>query len=179
MAGYYNHEDETREVIDRDGWLHTGDIAEIDAGGYIKITDRKKEIIVLSGGKNVSPANLESRLVADPLIAQICVIGDRRKHLAAIIVPDFETLHGPQGADLQLDHTKPADAVANPKVRKLFHDRLRAFNRAQSDVEAIVDFTLTATPFSQENGELTPTLKVRRKVVQEHYRTAINAMYGG
>ncbi|HXR24319.1 MAG TPA: long-chain fatty acid--CoA ligase [Candidatus Binataceae bacterium] len=178
MAGYYNHEEETREVIDREGWLHTGDIAEIDADGYIKITDRKKEIIVLSSGKNISPANLESRLVADPLIAQVCVIGDRRKHLAAIIVPDFEALRGPQAAQLEFDGAKPEEAVANPKVRKFFHDRLRDFNRAQSDVEAIVDFTLTATPFSQENGELTPTLKVRRKVVQEHYRSAIDAMYG-
>ncbi len=178
MAGYYNHEEDTREVIDREGWLHTGDIAEIDTDGYIKITDRKKELIVLSSGKNVSPANLESRLTADPLIAQVCVIGDRRKHLAAIIVPDFEALRGPQAAQLELDGAKPEEAVANPKVRKFFHDRLREFNRTQSDVEAIVDFTLTATPFSQENGELTPTLKVRRKVVQEHYRSAIDAMFG-
>ena len=179
MVGYYKREEETREAIDREGWLHTGDIAEIDADGYIKITDRKKEIIVLSGGRNVSPANLESRLVGDPFIAQACVIGDRRKHLAAIIVPDFEALHGPQARQLEFDGAKPEEAVANPKMRKLFHDRLREFNRARSDVEAIVDFVLTATPFSQENGELTPTLKVRRKVVQEHYRTAIDAMYGG
>lgn len=178
MAGYYNREEETREALDREGWLHTGDIAEIDGGGYIKITDRKKEIIVLSSGKNISPANLESRLVSDPLIAQVCVIGDRRKHLAAIIVPDFETLRGPRAPQLELDGAKPEEAVANPGLRKLFQDRLREFNRAQSEVEAIVDFTLTATPFSQENGELTPTLKVRRKVVQEHYRTAIDAMYG-
>jgi long-chain acyl-CoA synthetase len=179
MQGYYNHEDETREAIDKEGWLHTGDIAEIDPDGYIKITDRKKEIIVLSGGKNVSPGYLESRLVGDPFIAQICVIGDRRKHLAAIIVPDFEALHGAQAKQLELNGYEPEEAVANPRVRKLFQDRLREFNRTRSDVEAIVDFVLTATPFSQDNGELTPTLKVRRKVVQEHYRAAIEAMYGG
>ena len=92
MKGYYHREAETREVIDSEGWLHTGDIVQIDDGGYIHITDRKKEIIVLSGGKNVSPANLETGLMADHYVAQACVIGDRRKHLAALIVPDFEQL---------------------------------------------------------------------------------------
>lgn len=179
MVGYYHREEETHEALDHEGWLHTGDIAEIDPDGFIRITDRKKEIIVLSGGKNVSPAFLENQLVSDPFIAQICVIGDRRKHLAAIIVPDFEALRGPQARQLELNGAQPEEAVASPKVRKLFHDRLREFNRAKSDVEAIVDFVLTPTPFSQENGELTPTLKVRRKVVQEHYRAQIDAMYGG
>jgi long-chain acyl-CoA synthetase len=177
MAGYYNHEEETQAVIDREGWLHTGDIAQIDDDGFIKITDRKKELIVLSGGKNVSPAFLESQLAGDPLIAQACVIGDRRKHLAAIIVPDFEALRSDQGK-LELDGEVPTTIVEKPELRKLFHERLREFNRKHSDAEAIVDFTLTATPFSQENGELTPTLKVRRKVVQEHYRDAIESMYG-
>ena len=94
MQGYYNREEESHEAIDSEGWLHTGDIAQIDADGFIRITDRKKEIIVLSGGKNVSPANLETRLASDPYIAQACVIGDRRKHLAAILVPNFETPRG-------------------------------------------------------------------------------------
>ncbi len=92
MKGYYNLEKESAETIDRDGWLHTGDIAQIDADGFIKITDRKKEIIVLSGGKNISPANLETKLVTDPYISQACVFGDRRKHLAALLVPDLENL---------------------------------------------------------------------------------------
>jgi long-chain acyl-CoA synthetase len=177
MQGYYGHGAETTEAIDADGWLHTGDIVQIDNGGYIKITDRKKEIIVLSGGKNVSPANLEARLMADPYIAQACVIGDRRKHLAVLLVPNFENLaEAIEQADL---NGKPhEELVADPKFRALFSERMREFNRALSDVEAIAAFRLIAHPFTQENGELTPTMKIRRRVVQEHYQSEIDALYG-
>jgi long-chain acyl-CoA synthetase len=178
MRGYYNRPEETREAIDDAGWLHTGDIGEISPDGYIKITDRKKEIIVLSGGKNVSPANLETRLVSDPYIAQACVVGDRRKHLAAILVPNFETLAETQSRMLGLGELSHEELVVNPKMREFFQSRLREFNQPLSDVEAITAFTLTATPFTQENGELTPTLKLRRRVVQDHYRAQIDAMYG-
>jgi len=177
MQGYYNREDETREAIDADGWLHTGDIVQIDADGFIRITDRKKEIIVLSGGKNVSPANLESRLASDPYIAQACVIGDSRKHLAALLVPDFEHLaeHLKQG---DLANLTPENLVSHPKFRELFQARIREFNKPLSDVEAISAFQLIAHPFTQENGELTATLKLRRRIVQEHYRGEIESMYG-
>lgn len=178
MQGYYKREDETRELIDSDGWLHTGDIGQIDAEGYIWITDRKKEIIVLSGGKNVSPANLESRLSRDPYIAQACVVGDRRKHLAAILVPNFDNL-ADQLKKLQLEGKRPDELATEPKLREFFHARIHQLNLDLSDVEAIAAFTLTPRPFSQENGELTPTLKLRRKAVQEHYRKEIDAMYGG
>jgi long-chain acyl-CoA synthetase len=176
-AGYYHREEETRELIDADGWLHTGDIVQIDPDGFIKITDRKKEIIILSGGKNISPANLETRLASDPYIAQACVIGDRRKHLAALLVPNFENLAEQLRASdfAGLGHE---DLVAHPKFRELFHARLREFNKTLSDVEAITAFTLIAKPFTQENGELTPTMKLRRRVVQEHYRGEIESMYG-
>jgi len=178
MKGYFNRDAETREAIDGEGWLSTGDIGSIDADGYITITDRKKEIIVLSGGKNISPANLETRLAADPHIAQACVIGDRRKHLAALLVPNLENLRDYLAQNGLRE--KPADEVVqSPALRQLFHAKLREFNRPLSDVEAISSFTLVANPFSQENGELTPTLKLRRKVVQEHYRDAIEAMYRG
>ncbi len=176
MRGYYNRESETREALDADGWLHTGDIAQIDADGFITITDRKKEIIVLSGGKNVSPAGLERRLNSDPAIAQACVIGDRRKHLAALVVPDFEYL-ATQAAFRELAST-PERAIAEPRLRAFYHGRLHELNKGLSDVETIVDFRLIAHPFSQENGELTPTLKVRRKVVAEHYHELIESMYG-
>jgi long-chain acyl-CoA synthetase len=176
MRGYYKREAETREVIDEDGWLHTGDVAQIDSEGFIKITDRKKEIIVLSGGKNVSPANLEARLQTDPFIAQACVIGDRRKHLAALLVPNFENLPD-QLKRLGLDAKSPEEVVLDPKLRDFFHRRMHEFNKPLSDVEAIAAFTLVAKPFTQENGELTPTMKLRRRVVQEHYRDTIEAMY--
>jgi long-chain acyl-CoA synthetase len=176
MKGYYHRDDDTREAIDAERWLHTGDIAKIDAEGYIAITDRKKEIIVLSGGKNISPAYLETRLTTDPYIAQACVIGDRRKHLAALIVPNMENLTD-QLKQHGLGEKPLGEVVAAPEMRKLFHDRIREFNKPLSDVEAISAFTLVAEPFSQERGELTPTLKLRRKVVQEHYKDAIESMY--
>ncbi|HEX4209030.1 MAG TPA: long-chain fatty acid--CoA ligase, partial [Candidatus Binataceae bacterium] len=176
MKGYYRHESETREVIDSDGWLHTGDIVQIDDGGYIRISDRKKEIIVLSGGKNVSPANLEFGLMADRYIAQACVIGDRRKHLAALIVPDFEQL-AEELARLGLTDTPHQSIVSDGRVRDFFQQRLREFNRSHSDVEAITAFRLIPDAFTQDNGELTPTLKIRRRVVQEHYQRAIDSMY--
>ncbi len=176
MAGYYHREEDTREAIDADGWLHTGDIVRID-DGFIRITDRKKEIIVLSGGKNISPANLETRLATDPCIAQACVIGDRRKHLAALLVPNFENLAEQlKGSDLAgLPHE---ELINHPKLRELFQARVREFNKPLSDVEAITSFRLVANPFTQENGELTPTMKLRRRVVQEHYRNEIESMYG-
>ena len=178
MQGYYKLPAETHDAIDTGGWLHTGDIARIDADGYIAITDRKKEIIVLSGGKNVSPANLESRLNSDPAIAQACVIGDRRKHLAALLVPDFEYLAA-QPAFKMIATRPPEQAVTDPALRTFYHERVRELNKGLSDIETIVDFALLARPFGQDNGELTPTLKLRRKVVVEHYRDVIESMYGG
>ncbi len=177
MKGYYNRQHETREAIDPEGWLHTGDIAQLDDDGYIKIIDRKKDIIVLSGGKNVSAANLENRLISDPFIAQACVVGDRRKHLTAILVPDFEALSAQPRDELRIRERRPTDLINDPALRDFFRRRIREFNRPLSDAERIVDFILTDRPFSQENGELTPTLKVRRRAVQEHYRDQIEALY--
>jgi long-chain acyl-CoA synthetase len=177
MKGYYHREAESREAIDSEGWLHTGDIAQIDADGYIRIIDRKKDIIVLSGGKNVSAANLESKLASDPFIAQACVIGDRRKHLAAVLVPNFETLTARPPASVTMAQRPPAELVNDRALREFFRSRIREFNRPLSDVERVVDFILTAQPFSQDNSELTPTMKIRRRTVQEHYQAQIEALY--
>jgi long-chain acyl-CoA synthetase len=177
MKGYYNKEHESREVIDGDGWLRTGDIAQIDSEGYITIIDRKKDIIVLSNGKNVSAANLEARLATDPFIAQACVIGDRRKHLAAIVVPNFETLAASPPDNVRIEQRQPNELVNDRTLREFFRARLGEFNRPLSDIERIADFVLTERPFSQENGELTPTMKIRRRVVQQHYEAQIEALY--
>jgi long-chain acyl-CoA synthetase len=177
MKGYYKLEAETKEAIDENGWLHTGDIAKIDVEGYISITDRKKEIIVLSGGKNISPAYVESKLTGDKFISQACVIGDRRKHLAALVVPDYENL-----VDFLKENNldpKNADALAKSKELKTFvQGRIREINKQLSDVEAVSTFTVVPQPFTQENGELTPSLKIRRKVVQAHFKDQIDSMYG-
>ncbi len=176
MKGYYNREQDTAETIDSEGWLHTGDIASIDADRYIKITDRKKEIIVLSGGKNVSPAYVENKLTHDSMIAQACVFGDRQKHLGALIVPNIENLgpfikeHGLEG--------KAADEIASsPALKKLLQQRIYEVNKQVSDVEAIVKFRVLAQPFTQENGELTPTLKLRRKMVHQHYKDEVADLF--
>jgi len=177
MKGYYKLDAETKEAIDENGWLHTGDIAKIDVEGYIAITDRKKEIIVLSGGKNVSPAYVEGKLTGDKFISQACVIGDRRKHLAALVVPDYENL-----VDFMKENNLDpmnSDALGKSKELKTFiHGRIREINKQLSDVEAIATFTVVPQPFTQENGELTPSLKVRRKIVQAHFKDQIDSMYG-
>ncbi|MDO8432858.1 MAG: long-chain fatty acid--CoA ligase [Candidatus Binatus sp.] len=176
MKGYFNREAETKEAIDADGWLHTGDIAKIDAEGYISITDRKKEIIVLSGGKNISPAYVESKLAGDKFIAQSCVFGDRKKHLAALIVPDYENL-----ADFlkenNLDPKEAGEIAKSAALRTLLQTRIRELNKQLSDVEAVSAFAIVPNAFSQENGELTPSLKVRRKMVQAHYQDQIDSMF--
>ncbi len=175
MKGYYQRDEATAEAIDAEGWLHTGDIATIDANGFIAIKDRKKEIIVLSGGKNVSPANLEARLTSDPYIAQACVVGDGRKHLAALLVPNFEAL-AEYARQNRLD-AAPEKLIEEPAIRSLYQQRIHQLNKGLSTIEAISAFRLLARPFAQENGQLTPTLKVRRAILRRHYSEQIDAMY--
>jgi long-chain acyl-CoA synthetase len=177
MKGYYKLDAETKEAIDDNGWLHTGDIAKIDVEGYISITDRKKEIIVLSGGKNISPAYVESKLIADKFISQACVIGDRKKHLAALVVPDYENLVDFLSEN-KLDPKNASELAKSQPLRQFVQGRIREINKQLSDVEAIAAFTIVPQPFTQENGELTPSLKVRRKVVQAHFKEQIDSMYG-
>jgi long-chain acyl-CoA synthetase len=177
MKGYYKRAEETREVIDADGWLHTGDLATIDAEGFIAIRERKKEIIVLSGGKNVSPAYLESKLTADPFIAQACVVGDNRKHPGALLVPDVDALKS-YLKERNLEHIERGELTRNAEIRNFYAHRLRAINRELASHERIGAFCLLEQSFSQERDELTPTLKVRRKVIQNHYQKEIEAMFG-
>ena len=164
MNGYWNQVEVTRDTI-KDGWLHTGDIGELDHDGYIKITDRKKDIIVLSGGDNVSPQRVEGVLCLEPEIAQAMVIGDARKHLVALIVPSEEILLA----------NKPDSP--NDSVKKLLTDAVNRANSSLSVIEQVRGFDITEEAFTIDNEMLTPTLKNRRHKIIENYRDTIDSLY--
>jgi long-chain acyl-CoA synthetase len=176
MLGYWNDAGATERTL-RDGWLHTGDIGRIDGDGYLVITDRKKDLIVTSGGENVAPQRLESLLALEPEIGQVMVTGDRRPYLVALVVPDGEL-----AADWARRHGKPgaiAELASDPEFRKAVGEAVERVNRCLSPVERIRRFALLPEPFSIENGQLTPTLKTRRHVVRERYAEVIDGLYGG
>ena len=177
MAGYYNRPEDTQAVL-RDGWLHTGDVGEIDADGYLRITDRKKDIIITSGGKHVAPQPLEARLKASPLVAEAVVLGDRRKFPAALIVPDFAALER-RLAELGRPAGPREELVTRPDVVALYQEIVDALNRDLAQFERIKRFALLPRELSMESGELTPTLKVRRRIVEERWRETIEQLYAG
>ena len=175
MQGYYNRPAETAAVL-VDGWLHTGDIGRIDADGYVSITDRKKDLIVTSGGKNIAPQPIQMRLKSSPLVSDAIIIGDRRKFAAALIVPNFVAIeaslreHGaPSGTREQL--------VARPDVQALFQRVLDQINLELAQFEKIKRFALLPSEMTIEGGELTPTLKLRRSVVEERWAAVIEQLY--
>ncbi len=175
MHGYFNREAETAEIMDEDGWLHTGDVGFVDADGFLFITDRKKDIIVTSGGKNVAPQPIEGRLQATPYIAQAVVIGDRYPYLTALIVPNFENLaayYQEKG-----ERVTPQEIVEREETRRLLDETIRGLNRELAQHEKIRKFTMLGREFSLAEGEITPTLKVRRRVIAERFRDLIEAMY--
>ncbi len=174
MQGYWGDPDATAAAI-VDGWLHTGDIGEIDEDGYIRITDRKKDIIVNSGGDNISPQRVEGFLTLQPEIAQAMVYGDKRPHLVALIVPEAEV-----AANWAKEHGKPDDmetAVADPEFRKVVAAAVERVNRDLSGIEKIRRFILTAEPFSVNNGMMTPTMKIRRHKIREAFGQQLEALY--
>jgi long-chain acyl-CoA synthetase len=175
MKGYWNLPEATAEVI-RDGWFHTGDLGEIDKDGYLKITGRKKELIVTSAGKNIAPVNLEALLTSDPLIAQALVIGDARNFLTALIVVNPEPLMA-EVAELEIPAKSVAEAIGNPQVRELYAGRIAQRLAGVSHYEQVQKFTLLTRPFSVDSNELTLTLKLRRKVIEGNYAREIQAMY--
>ncbi len=176
MKGYWNAPEATAEAIDAEGWLHTGDIGELDEDGFLRITDRKKEILVNAYGKNVAPAPIENRLKASRFIGHAVLIGDRRQYLAALLVPDFEVL-GAWAAQQGIDASDRAALVADSRVRELFEREVQEVDQHLAGYEQIVRWTLLADDFSIESGELTPTQKVKRRVIAEKYAGEIEAMY--
>jgi long-chain acyl-CoA synthetase len=176
MRGYWENPSATAEAIDAEGWFHTGDIGAIDADGFLTITDRKKDLIKTSGGKMIAPQNLENALKQDPLISDCVVIGDKRKFVAALIVPDFEKLEG-LGRELGIVSAAREELVKHPKMKGLLWERVEAANKNLAPFEQIKKIAVLPEPFSLGGGELTPTLKVKRRVVMERYGSAIEAMY--
>jgi long-subunit acyl-CoA synthetase (AMP-forming) len=176
MVGYRNAPEQTAEAIDPDGWLRTGDIAEIDADGYIKIVDRKKELIINAGGKNMSPANIEQKLKASsPLIGQACVIGDARPYNVALLVldPDAAAAHA-KAHGLDPD---PAALAADPGTYELIRSAVEAANARMSRVEQIKRFTVLGVDWLPDGDELTPTMKLKRRGVAAKYAAEIEALY--
>jgi long-chain acyl-CoA synthetase len=175
FAGYWRNEEATREVLDEDGWLHTGDLGEIDDDGYLKITGRKKDIIITAGGKNLTPANIENDLKQSPFISQAVMYGDRRPYPVALVTLDAEEI-GPWARERGL----PEDiaALANePKVVELVQGVLDDANRKYAQVEQVKRFKILDHDLAQETGELTPTLKVKRNVVYENYAEEFEELY--
>ncbi|HPP81434.1 MAG TPA: long-chain fatty acid--CoA ligase [Deltaproteobacteria bacterium] len=176
MKGYYKNPEATKEAFTEDGFFRTGDIGEIDKDGYLRITGRIKDIIVTSGGKNISPQNIENTLVTSPFIEQVAVIGDNRKFLSALIVPSFGTLEA-WAKENNIPFSSRKDLINNPEVYKLYEKEIEGLMKDFGKVEQIRKFTLLETEWSQETGELTPTMKVKRKVINQKYAAVIDAMY--
>jgi long-chain acyl-CoA synthetase len=175
--GYWNNEAATKEAKENDGWFHTGDLGQLDADGYLKITGRKKEIIVTAGGKNVAPAVLEDRLRAHPLISQCMVVGDKQPFIGALVTIDpdfFPAWKDQQGKPAEAD---VAQLVNDPDLRGEIQRAIDEANKAVSNAEAIKKFRILPADFTEDTGELTPSLKLRRNVVAKNHAHEIDAIY--
>lgn len=176
MLGYYNKPDATSDAFTEDGWFRTGDIGEIDNEGYLRITDRKKELFKTSGGKYIAPSHIEQMIRSSKFISQAVLIGDGRKFPAALIVPNFEMLESyaeHKGLDLKV----PRDFCRHPRIIDLIQRQIDEHTAGLSQFEKVKKFALIENEMTVDGGELTPTLKVRRRIVDEKYKGVINKMY--
>lgn len=176
FKGYLKDPEATRNALDPEGWLHSGDIGTIDKDGFLQITDRKKDLLITAGGENIAPQVIEGQLKGIPVVAQAVVVGDRRKYLAALLTLDPERVKAEAEAA-----GSPARTVADAAKCKVFHRHLQKqveqVNEKLARVQTIKKFVIVPTEFSIDGGELTPTLKVKRKVVNEKYTTEIESLY--
>ncbi|GAB4462707.1 MAG: AMP-dependent synthetase/ligase [Armatimonadaceae bacterium] len=177
MTGYWNNEQATRDMIDADGWLHTGDVGIIDDEGYLKITDRKKDILVLVNGKKVAPQPIESAIKQSAFIDEAVLIGDKQNVVTALIIPNKSRMEE-WGKEQNLMNGDLDALYARPEARKKIRQEIDAQSKHLADFEKVKRFTLLNTTFTPDSGELTPTLKVKRKVVSERYAREIAAMSG-
>jgi long-chain acyl-CoA synthetase len=173
--GYYNKPEATAEAF-RSGWFHTGDVGEFDEEGFLVITDRIKDLIITSGGKNVAPQKIETVYAKDHFIEQFIVIGDRFKFISALLVPNFEVLEA-YAQEQGIDYRSREELVANDAIYAFYKARIDGRSEELANYERVKVFTLLPTPFAQETGELTPTQKLKRKVISERYAAQIAAMY--
>ena len=176
MRGYYNKPEETSAVFTEDGWFRTGDVGALDADGCLRITDRKKELFKTSGGKYVAPQPIEQRIKESRFVNQVVLVGDGRKFPAALIVPDWAALRS--YAELKgLDLSAPADFCRHPRILDLFQRQVDALTSDLSRFERVKKVALLERELTVEGGELTPTLKVKRRVVDAKYKDLIDRLY--
>ena len=177
FEGYFKDPEATAEVLDEDGWLKTGDIGEIDDDGFLHITDRKKDILVTAGGKNVAPQNLENELKTSTYVSQALAVGDRRPYVAALVTLDAAEI-GRWAAEQGLDGDI-ASLASDERVRGLVQEAVDGVNQHRSRYEQIKRFAILPRDFTMADEEITPTLKLRRRIVQEHFAKTIDALYAG
>ena len=177
MLGYWNNPEATRAVLSADGWLNSGDIARIDAYGHVTITGRLKEIIVMSTGEKVPPADMEAAILRDPLFEQVMLVGEGRSYLAALVVlnsRNWESIARQHGLDSDWRHL-----LRNPKLEEILLERIGQQIKEFPGYARIYRVALAQEPWTVDNGMLTPTLKLRRGLVLEQYRTEIARLYEG
>jgi long-chain acyl-CoA synthetase len=178
MKGYYKSPAETAEAIDSDGWFHTGDIGYVDEDGCLKITDRKKNLIVTAGGKNIAPAAVEAQICSSKYIEQAVVVGDRKKYLVAIVVPSLEIVNKwGKKLDQPLNFETYEDMAKSKSVEKLIKDELDAYQQELARYEQIKYFFIAPQPFTIETGELTASMKIKRNEIINRYDLEIEELY--
>jgi len=176
MAGYYNKSDATREAFTGDGWFRTGDIGEIDEDGFLRITDRKKELFKTSGGKYIAPSHIEQMIRSSKFISQVVLIGAGRKFPSALIVPNFEMLES-YADHKALDLKTPAEFCSDARIIDLIERQIAQHTTGLSQYEKVKKFVLIENEMTVDGSELTPTLKVRRRIVDQKYKSVIDKMY--
>jgi long-chain acyl-CoA synthetase len=178
FSGYWQNQDATREAIDSEGWFHTGDIGEIDDDGFVRITGRKKELIVTAGGKNVAPAVLEDRVRAHWLVSQCLVVGDQKPFIAALITLDPESVPSWLEAHGKAESTPVAEIANDPDLRAEIQNAIDDANKAVSKAESIRKFVVLDEDWTEQGGQLTPSMKLKRNVVQKECAEQIAGLYG-
>jgi len=178
MKGYYKNKDATQKMIDKDGWLYSGDIGLIDNDGFLHITDRKKNIIVTSNGKNIAPSNIEHQLLKSRYIDQIVVIGNNRNFLSAVIVPPQDVIEKWAKRKL-LSYKSYKELLALPQVFTLFNNELHRLQQNLARYEQVKKYILISSAFTIKDGELTPSIKIKRRVITEKYASEIEKLYAG